>query len=35
MKVKSKITFNQQYLGGNVVKIGRMLGAFRKEMRVL
>lgn len=31
--MKSKIRFNQQYLGSNAVKIGRVLAAFRKEMR--
>lgn len=32
MKMKSEIIFNQQYFGGNAVKIGRVLAAFRKQM---
>lgn len=32
--MKSEIRFNQQYFGGNAVKIGRVLAAFRKEVGV-
>lgn len=34
MKMRSEIRFNQQYFGGNTVKVERILAPFGKEVGV-